>query len=174
MQAQHISIDHAKSNKLFYVVAMVVPYRKSDGRCLLLKRSGKAAVHPGLFCVPGGKLEWQDLDLTHPTTIKGDVLNFDQILETLARRETKEEANIELQDTFYCIDNGAFVRPDGIPVVLIVFAGIYLRGEVKPEAGAFTDFTWATPEEARALQCIEGTVELMEKTVHRFSESPCS
>lgn len=169
MRAQRISIDHAKPNKLFYVVAMVVPYRESDGRCLLLKRSENTAVHPGLFCVPGGKLEWQDLDLNHPTNIKGDVPNFDHVLQQLVRREAREEAGIELDTTFHCIDNGAFVRPDETPVVLIVFAAKCVHENVQLEEGAFTDFTWATPNEARQLPCIEGTAELMDQASRVFA-----
>ena len=57
MPAERISLDRAKSDKLFYVVANVVVWRSDDGRCLLLRRSAQEKVHPGKWCVPGGKLE---------------------------------------------------------------------------------------------------------------------
>ena len=43
MKAERISLEKAKSNKLFYVVGTVIPYRASDGRCLILKRSENEA-----------------------------------------------------------------------------------------------------------------------------------
>jgi len=58
MPAEKISINNAKINQLFYFVANVVIYRESDGRCLILKRSDDEKVHPGKYCVPGGKLDW--------------------------------------------------------------------------------------------------------------------
>jgi len=57
MKAENISLDNAKQNKLFYIVANVVIYRESDQRCLILKRSETEKVHPSKYCVPGGKLE---------------------------------------------------------------------------------------------------------------------
>ena len=57
MAADKISVDRAKKNKLFYLVATVVVYRESDGRCLILKRGMGEKVHPGKYTVPGGKLE---------------------------------------------------------------------------------------------------------------------
>jgi len=57
MKAEKISLDNAKQNKLFYIVANVVIYRESDQRCLILKRSETEKVHPSKYCVPGGKLE---------------------------------------------------------------------------------------------------------------------
>ena len=67
MPAQKISIDEAKRDKLFYFVANVVVYRERDGRCLILKRDEREKVHAGRWGVPGGKLEWNDMDIEHPT-----------------------------------------------------------------------------------------------------------
>ena len=63
MRAKRISLKDAKQDKLFYFVANVVIYREKDGRCLILKRDEREKVHPGKYAVPGGKLEWEDLDL---------------------------------------------------------------------------------------------------------------
>ena len=67
MKAKKISVDNAKKNKLFYFVANVVIYREADGRCLILKRDEREKVQPGKYAVPGGKLEWADLDMNNPT-----------------------------------------------------------------------------------------------------------
>lgn len=99
MRAEKISLEKAKEDKLFYFVANVVVWRESDGRCLLLKRSESEKVHPGKWCVPGGKLEWAQLDITHPTRINGDALDFENAVEELLAREVKEEVK-----NYDCID----------------------------------------------------------------------
>jgi 8-oxo-dGTP pyrophosphatase MutT (NUDIX family) len=63
MPAGRISLDRAKPDKLFYLVANVVIRRPEDGRYLLLQRASDEAVHGGQWCFPGGKLEWSDLDV---------------------------------------------------------------------------------------------------------------
>ena len=77
MKAKEISLKEAKQNKLFYFVANVVIYRAKDKRCLILKRDEREKVHPGKYAVPGGKLEWSELDLKKPTRMNGDVFDFD-------------------------------------------------------------------------------------------------
>ena len=139
MPASKISLDNAKKNKLFYFVANVVVYREDDGRCLILKRDEREKVHPGRYAVPGGKLEWENLDLKNPTRINGDVLDWENTVEKLLVREVKEEAGIEIGDDLIYINDVVFVRPDEIPVVLVKFAAKYKSGDVKLEQGAFTD-----------------------------------
>ncbi len=168
MPAERISLDHAKSDKLFYFVANVVVYRESDGRCLVLKRSEAEKVHPGKYAVPGGKLEWKDLDISNPTRLNGEVLDFEDAVEKLLKRETMEEAGIEIQNGLAYINSVAFVRPDGIPVVLVKFAAKWKSGDVMPEKGAFTDFAWVNAEEARALPCILGIPDEIEETTKIF------
>jgi len=159
MTANTISIKQAKEDKLFYFVANVVVWRASDGRCLILKRSEREKVHPGKWAVPGGKLEWADLSPDRPTRVQGDVLDYEEAVEDLLVREAREEAGIEIARELYYINSVTFVRPDGIPVVLVKFASRYLSGEVIPEPGAFTDFAWVTAEEAREYDCILGVPE---------------
>src|SRR3989339_277273 len=131
MPAEKISLDNAKPDKLFYFVANVVIYREEDGRCLILKRSDSEKVHPGKYCVPGGKLEWDNLDMSSPTRMNGDVFDFENAVEDLLKREAIEEAGVEIGDGLIYINSVAFVRPDGIPVILVKFASKYKSGEVK-------------------------------------------
>src|SRR3989344_7198401 len=98
MKADKISLDKAKSKNLFYFVANVIIYRESDGRCLILKRSENEKVHPGKYCVPGGKLDWTDLDINNPTRMNGDVIDFEGSLEKLLQREAREECGLEIGD----------------------------------------------------------------------------
>ncbi len=169
MKAEKISIDNAKKNKLFYFVANVVIYRESDKRCLILKRDEREKVHPGKYAVPGGKLEWKDLDMNNPTRMNGDVFDFEDAVEDLLKRETLEEAGIEIQDYLEYINSVAFIRPDEIPVILAKFAVKYKRGEVKPEKGAFVDYAWVNEKEVKNYDCIEGISEEIIKTIKIFS-----
>ncbi|MGV8162035.1 MAG: NUDIX hydrolase [Candidatus Nanoarchaeia archaeon] len=168
--ASKISIENAKKNKLFYFVANVIIYRESDKRCLILKRSESEIVHPGKYCVPGGKLEWKDLDVNNPTRINGDVLDYEAAIENLLVRETREEANIEITDDFKYINSVAFIRPDETPAIMIKLAAKYKSGEVKLEEGSFSDFAWVNKDEIDNYECIKGIREEIKKAIELFKK----
>ena len=170
MPADKISIDNAKKEKLFYFVANVVVYREEDGKCLILKRHGREKVHPGKYAVPGGKLEWKDFDLLNPTRLNGEVLDFENSVEDLLKREVLEEAGIEIQDGLVYLNSVAFVRPDEIPVVLIKFAAKYKQGTVVLEEDAFSDYAWVDEDEVKNYDCILGIQEEVIRTIDLFSE----
>lgn len=170
MPAKRISIDSAKKEKLFYFVANVVVYRRSDERCLILKRDKREKVHPGRYGVPGGKLEWEDMDLARPTRINKDVLDFEDAVEDLLKRETYEEAGVEIGDEIKYINSVAFVRPDEVPTIMVKFAAEYKGGEVVPEKGAFTDYAWVNEEEVKDYECIDGIHEEVAKTIQLFKD----
>jgi len=170
MPAEKISIDNAKKDKLFYFVANVLVYRESDGRCLILKRAEREKVHPGKYATPGGKLEWNDLDLAHPTRMNGEVIDFQNAAEDLLRREAKEEAGVDIGAELYYIGSIAFVRPDGIPVVLIKFAAKYQGGGIVLQEGDFTDYAWVSVAEVKNYDCVEGIEEEVRKTTEIFQK----
>jgi len=170
MSADKISLENAKEDKLFYFVANVVVYREEDGRCLILKRDMREKVHPGKYAVPGGKLEWKDLPTNNPSRMNGDVIDFENAVEDLLKREAFEEAGIEIEEKLHYINSVAFVRPDGIPVVLVKFAAKYKSGEIKLEQGAFTDFAWVNEEEIYDYDCIEGIEEEIEKATRMMEK----
>ncbi|MDE1865720.1 MAG: NUDIX domain-containing protein [Candidatus Micrarchaeota archaeon] len=165
MTAGKISLDNAKKDKLFYFVANVVVYRGEDQRCLILKRDQREKVHPGRYAVPGGKLEWKDLDPSNPTRINGDVLDFQDAVEELLKREVKEEAGIEIEKELAYINSVAFIRPDEIPVVLVKFAARYKSGDVQVEKGGFTDYAWVNESEVKKYECIDGIPEEVSQTI---------
>lgn len=169
MPAHEISIAEAKQDKLFYFVANVVVYRRSDKRCLILKRDAREKVHPSKYAVPGGKLEWNNLDITKPTRVNGDVLDYEDAVEHLLQREVQEEAGIKIKHTLHYINSVAFIRPDGIPVVLVKFAAEYESGEVQLEEGGFTDHSWVNASEVQQYECIKGIKEEVAQTIKLFS-----
>ncbi|MDQ7814750.1 MAG: NUDIX hydrolase [Patescibacteria group bacterium] len=168
MSAENISLEEAKQDKLFYFVANVVVYREVDGRCLLLKRSESEKVHPGKYAVPGGKLEWGDLDINNPTRKNGEVLDFEDAVEKMLQREVHEEAGIDIGTDLRYINSVAYIRPDGVPTVMVKFAAKYMSGEVVLEKGSFDGFVWANEEEARDLPCIMGIQDELAKTISIF------
>jgi ADP-ribose pyrophosphatase YjhB (NUDIX family) len=170
MPAEKISLGEAKENKLFYFVANVVVYREEDGRCLILKRDEREKAHPGKYAVPGGKLEWKDLNLEKPTRMNGEIFDFEWAIEDLLKREAFEESGLEIDDKLHYINNVAFVRADGIPVVLVKFAAKYKSGEVKLEEGGFTDHAWVNAEEVKDYDCIDGIKEEVAETIRLFSK----
>ena len=170
MSAKKISIDNAKKDKLFYFVANVVVYREEDGRCLILKRDEREKAHPGKYAVPGGKLEWKDLPIEKPTRINGDILDYENSVKELLKREVFEEAGIEIENEFTYMNSVAFIRADEIPVLLVKFAAKYKSGEIVPERGAFTDYAWVNSEEVENYDCIKGIKEEVKKTIEIFSK----
>ena len=169
MPASKISLKNAKENKLFYFVANVVVYRESDRRCLLLKRSEREKVHPGKYAVPGGKLEWENLDITNPTRMNGDVIDFENAVENLLIREAYEEAGVAIDQKLKYINSVALVRPDEIPVILVKYAAKYKGGEIRLEEGAFTDHVWVNDEEVKNYDCIDGICEEVAVACKLFS-----
>jgi 8-oxo-dGTP pyrophosphatase MutT (NUDIX family) len=168
MKATKISIDNAKKDKLFYVVANVVIYRELDKKCLILKRAATEIAHPNKYAVPGGKLEWKDLPVENPSRVNGDILDYENAIGDLLKREAFEECGLTISDDLVYVNNVAFIRPDETPVILVKFAAKYVGGEVVLEEGAFTDYAWVSADEVMNYDCIDGIQGEVRKTVEMF------
>ncbi|GBE16703.1 NADH pyrophosphatase [bacterium BMS3Abin15] len=116
----------------------------------------------------GGKLEWKDMDITKPTRINGDVLDFEDAVEDLLKREAMEEAGVEIEGDLKYINSVAFVRPDETPVILVKLAAKYKSGEVKLEKDAFTDHVWVNEEEVKSYECIDGIKKEIARTINLY------
>ena len=92
-----------------------------------------------------------------PTTPAG---NWYHVFEGLLRREVREETGLEIRNIRY-LTNLAFIRPDGIPVVVVSLSAEYAGGEVRlcPD---LTEHAWVTLEEAKGYDLIDGIYEEME------------
>ncbi len=170
MSAEKISLQNASENKLFYFVANAVVYREEDKKCLILKRDEREKVHPGKYAVVGGKLEWGDLDINNPSRNNGAVLDYDNAVEKLLHREVFEEAGIEIHPELHYLNSVAFIRPDGIPVIMVKFAAMYKSGDVIPEQGGFTDYAWVDGQEVLLYDCIDGIQEEVKDTLAIFRD----
>jgi NADH pyrophosphatase NudC (nudix superfamily) len=98
------------------------------------------------------------------------VIDFENAVESLLRREAFEETGVEIGQKLEYINSVAFVRPDGIPVVLVKFAARYISGEVQPEKGSFTDYAWVNEGEVKSYSCIGGVPEEVIQTIKLFSK----
>ncbi len=166
---EKLSLENAKTDKLFYVVFNVIVYRKADNRCLVLKRSSTEKAHPNKYCVPGGKLEWKDLQT--PSRMNGEVIDFEDIIEDVLFRETLEEAGVKIQTkNLQYINNVAYIRPDGVPSILVKFTAEYESGDVVLEEGSFTNFAWVNSSEIDSYDCILGIKEEVKKAIILFSK----
>jgi len=137
-----------KDKELHRIALTAIIYK--DGKFLLLRRSLEKKAFPGRWTVPGGGLETDDYINTPKTT--GDHWYF--AAEKALRREIKEECNLEVGKVKYLLDL-AFIRPDGIPVLILSFYCPHISGEVKLDEDSI-DFSWVSYEEAKKYDMVEG------------------
>lgn len=124
-----------------------------DGKFLLTKRSPKEKAFPNMWTVPGGKLEIND----YAKKQKNTSFHWYNVLEDLLRREVKEETGLDIKNIRY-LTSLTFVRPDGIPVVVISLFADQYDGEVILNEES-VDHAWVTLEEAKDYDLIEGIYE---------------
>ncbi|MFH1423347.1 MAG: NUDIX domain-containing protein [Candidatus Nealsonbacteria bacterium] len=133
-----------------------------DGKYLLVQRSFEKKAFPGKWTVPGGGLEVDDyIDL--PASGAGQWYNA---IEKSLRREIKEEVNLEVEKLNYLVDI-AFIRPDGVPVIIISYWGNYKSGEIALDDDNIK-YAWVTLEEAKNYDLIEGIweeIEMVDKII---------
>ncbi|MBI4058036.1 NUDIX domain-containing protein [Candidatus Microgenomates bacterium] len=164
-----ISLEKAKKDKLFYVVVTGVIYHTRLKKCLILKRSSKEVAHPGLWGVIGGKLEWNDLKTNLITRKNFDILDWEDLVEKVVKREAKEECGLEVEGLYY-LDNVVYLRPDNVPSVAIKFATRYKRGNVKL-SNEFDDFAWVNAREVKQYKCIQGIPQEVAKAIELYSQA---
>jgi len=145
-------VSKVDPNKSHYVSVTGIIIR--DGKFLITKRSNKEKAFPGLWTVPGGKLELNDYSNRNADTSAGQWYN---IVEDLLKREVKEETNLEIKNIKY-LTSLSFIRPDNIPVFTISMYAEHLNGEVRLNKET-TDYKWITLEEAKNYDLIPGIYE---------------
>ena len=141
-------------NKAHYVVATAIIIK--DGKYLIAKRSEKEKVFPGLWTVPGGKLELNEYN-KRPKDTKECWYN---IFENLIKREVMEETGLEVKNIKY-LTSLSFIRPDSIPTVVVSFFADYNSGSIKLNKD-LVDYAWVNLEEAKKFELIGGIFEELE------------
>ena len=143
-------------------VAMTAIIYNEGRKFLITKRSDKKKVFPGKWHVPGGGLEPTDYINKIPSNKD---TQWYQVLHNSLRREVKEETGLEIGKIEFLTDL-AFIRPDGIPVLVLSYFAPYVGGEVilSPED---SEFTWVTLEEAKSYDLIDGILDELKMVEER-------
>ncbi len=128
----------------------------ADGarRFLITKRSPTKKAWPNKWTVPGGGLETGDYMDNEATYQNSESPQWYNAVEATLKREIKEEVNLEVTDIQYLLDL-AFIRPDGVPAIVLSFYCKYLSGDVALDDDA-TEFAWITAEEVAQYDFIQG------------------
>jgi 8-oxo-dGTP pyrophosphatase MutT (NUDIX family) len=151
-----------KDKELHRIATTCIIYNK-EGRYLVIRRSPHKKVHPNKWTIPGGGLTVDDY-MNEPQS-HGDAGWYNAIEKALLR-EIKEEVNVEIGPVTYLLDL-TFIRPDGIPVLVLSYYAPYISGEVKLDEDA-VEFRWVTLDEARDLDLISGIYEEIEEVDKRL------
>ena len=145
---------------IHYVVATAIIV--NGGKFLIAKRSMDEKAFPGQWTVPGGKLEVSEYSRRPKDS--GEL--WYNVFENLVRREIKEEVDLEIGALKY-LTSCSFIRPNGIPTIIISMFGDYTGGDVKL-ADELTEHAWVTLEEAKNYPLIEGIYEELEMLDHHL------
>src|SRR3989344_934412 len=129
------------------VTAIVV----KDGAFLLERRAPTVKRFPGKWSVPGGKLEPGDY-ISLPKDTEHYWYN---VLERALGREVREEVGIEIANLRY-LTSLARMHEDGTPSLVISCIADYAGGEVRLQPEELDDARWATLEEAKSYDLIDG------------------
>ncbi len=122
-----------------------------DGKYLITRRSPDKKRFPGMWTVPGGKMETDDY-LKLP---KDTEFYWYNVLERTLRRETKEEVGIEIDNIEY-VTSLATIHDDGSPSLVISCMADYVSGEIKLQPEESDQFAWVNLEEAKNYKLIDG------------------
>lgn len=131
-------------NKYLHEVAITAIISDAEGKYLITRRSPNKKRFPGMWTVPGGKLEADDyLRLPKDTTDY-----WYNVLERVLVREVQEEVGLTIKNVEY-LTSLATVHQDGSPSIVISCIGEYESGEVKLQPKETDQFVWVTTEEAK-------------------------
>ena len=122
-----------------------------DGKYLITRRAANKKRFPGMWTVPGGKMETSDyLQLPKDTEFY-----WYNVLEQTLKREVKEEVGLNINNIEY-VTSLATVHADGSPSLVISCMADYVSGEVILQEGETDQFAWVSLEEAKNYTLIDG------------------
>lgn len=141
-----------ENNNLHEVVVTAIVVK--DGKYLITRRSPNKRRFPSMWTVPGGRLEKGDYANT-PKPTKDYWYN---VLESVVRREVKEETGVEINNIDY-VTSLATIHADGTPSIVISVMADYVSGEVVLQEEETDMYEWVNLEEAKKHDLIDGIYE---------------
>lgn len=134
---------------LHEVVITAIVYDKD--KFLIIRRSPNKKRFPGMWTVPGGKLETTD----YTSLPKDTEVYWYNVLEKTLRREVREEVGIEVEKVEY-LTSLATVHADGAPSIVVSCIARFVGGDITLQPEEADQFAWVTVEEARQYLLIDG------------------
>lgn len=123
----------------------------NNGKFLITRRSPNKRRFPGVWTVPGGKLEISDyLDLPKDTEFY-----WYNVLERVLKREVKEEVGIKIKNIEY-VTSLATIHTDGSPSLVVSCMADYASGEITLQEDEADKFAWVNLKEAKSYKLIDG------------------
>lgn len=122
-----------------------------NGKYLIIRRSMSKKRFPGMWTVPGGKLETSDY-----TSLPRDTKEYwYNVLEKTLEREVKEEVGIGIKNVEY-VTSLATVHKDGAPSLVISCLADYKSGKISLQEEESDEFAWVSLKEAKKYNLIDG------------------
>lgn len=146
-------------DELHRIASTAIIWKDEGGvrRYLITKRAPTKKAWPNKWTVPGGGLSVNDY-ITAPASDKNpESPQWYSVLERGLLREVQEEVGVTVTD-IRLLQDVAFIRPDGIPTIVLSYYCRYVSGDVVLDADA-TEYAWVTAEEAQAYDLVKGMEE---------------
>ena len=134
-----------------------------EGKYLIAKRSEEESAFPGLWTVPGGKLEKSD----YVDTPKDTADHWYNVLRKSLVREIREEVGLEVENIDYLLSL-SYLRSDGTPSLIMSLYCEYKSGEVELSE-ELVDYKWVSVEELDNYEFVPGLqeeIELVHEEIH--------
>ena len=138
-----------KNQTLHEVVITAIVIK--DGKYLITQRSMQEKRFPGMWTVPGGKLETDD----YVNLPKETEHYWYNVMEKVLRKEVRDEVGVEIENIEY-VTSLARVHEDKNPSLVISCMADYLSGDIVLQEGETDDFAWISIEEAKKYNLIDG------------------
>lgn len=148
-------------NQILHEVAITAIIVK-DEKYLIIRRSPNKKRFPGMWTVPGGKMETSDY-LKLPKDTKYYWYN---VLERTLKREIKEEVGINVNNVEY-VTSLATVHDDRNPSLVISCMADYVSGDISLQPEETDQFAWVDLEEAKNYDLIDGIYDELIMTDRR-------
>lgn len=141
------------TNPFLHEVAITAIIVK-DGKYLITRRSLKKKRFPGMWTVPGGRLEAKDY-LALP---KNTDQHWYNVLERTLAREVKEEVGLEIKNVEY-VTSLAMIDNAGTPSLVISCVADWAGGEVILQMEETDQYAWVSLEDSQKYPLISGIYE---------------